>query len=566
SLGVSRAATPAKMPSAVMDTLAESSAHGISRVATSRSRVMKVMWFLLFLLFLALFVRSAVTLVIRLRGGGLTKSFELDKVPFVFPDLYFCPNNPYSGSYPHDLSQADAELINTAITNLSAEFDSRLGPTRSIELRARLVQSSLPVHLSYRLLAQRRAQSVLQTTATPTMGPQSSFPIFPRVLPFSHPVSLVCFQLRLTDNDRRKIVAENWQVNLRLSTDPFFAEFNYSGLSVDPIRSPATGEEVPLQDWSISVGRERLQEAGFTMLIVPVGSYPSFAHEAKFQLAPSNSYSVALSMEETEYSEELRGQQCQGDSEAVDFSDHLTGRKLTFAYSPAACYYENLVRLVTQAYGCMVFSFPLTWSLRNTTRCFNMSETGRDQFNVVQTTKTNWSDLDRQVREACRSRQPCRYQRYSAEFSFSRWPSIGSSVVAHFAEMGSSPYSTPATRRLIDMARSLRTRNHSAHTEAQFRAYLSESLINVRIVARSTTSPQVVISPAYSVTAFLADTGGLLGLYVGCSLLTLCEFFELFYRLLSGALLKHRGGARPAEPEAPQGDSQPDAKNDTSEA
>uniref|UniRef100_A0A1I8FCT6 MFS_1_like domain-containing protein n=1 Tax=Macrostomum lignano TaxID=282301 RepID=A0A1I8FCT6_9PLAT len=85
------------------------------------------------------------------------------------------------------------------------------------------------------------------------------------------------------------------------------------------------------------------------------------------------------------------------------------------------------------------------------------------------TTKTKHGrNLDRQVQEACAPAAVPLTSRYSASFSFSAWPSIGSSVAAHFAEMGQLVIQHASTRRLIrDMARSLR-RDHSAHTEASF--------------------------------------------------------------------------------------------------
>ena len=44
----------------------------------------------------------------------------------------------------------------------------------------------------------------------------------------------------------------------------------------------------------------------------------------------------------------------------------------------------------------------------------------------------------------------------------------------------------------------------------------------------------------YFCNCFLADIGGNMGLFLGCSLLTLCEFLDLLIRVMASCLGKRR--------------------------
>ena len=94
------------------------------------------------------------------------------------------------------------------------------------------------------------------------------------------------------------------------------------------------------------------------------------------------------------------------------------------------------------------------------------------------------------------------------------------------------------------------------HTEQLFRNYVRESMIEVDISVQSPVSPRIIVAYSYSWLSFLSDLGGILGLYIGCSMMTLFELLELAYQLVKEALLVRRSSSRSAAdadaPDAPQ--------------
>ncbi|PAA78209.1 hypothetical protein BOX15_Mlig032051g2, partial [Macrostomum lignano] len=537
--------TTAALSGTVLTILAGSTAHGISRAAASHSTPMRAMWLLLFLVFLGLFFNNASTLVRRLSENKISKSYELDKVPFVFPDLYFCPINPYSGSFPFVLSTEEARQVNQEIRRLGKLYDDVFGNSSgemhmSLKSRASFIQNSLPVDLITKYLTHRKSQSILRCNISSL---HETFSV--AVEEFSHPENLICFKLVLTEEQRHQMETKMYKLEVQLSADPYFKDFSYSGHHIKPMVDPDSGEEILYQDWHPTVGIEKLKSSGFTMLIVQNGTYPSFDHETSFLLAPGKSYTVSLEMEENFFSHDLHGTNCSVNNPNVTFKDYLTDEKVNFTYSYAACYYHEMTKQLLKELDCVFSHYPIIWSMRHAKRCFNMSESSKRSIQALKNKPIDWKQIEADVKRICRLSQPCQHPEYSASFSFATWPSVGSSAVSYFARMpllNDSEHLAPAIAELIKIAKQLDSGEHPAHLEGVFRSYIAESMVSVTIAPSSTVSPQVVISRSYSFTAFLADTGGLLGLYIGCSLLTVCEIFELFYSLVEK--LRSSGGKK----------------------
>uniref|UniRef100_A0A1I8HBC4 SANT domain-containing protein n=1 Tax=Macrostomum lignano TaxID=282301 RepID=A0A1I8HBC4_9PLAT len=293
--------------------------------------------------------------------------------------------------------------------------------------------------------------------------------------------------------------------------------------------------------------------SGYTMMLVPPGEYPMVAPSSSFLVAPGNGYSVALEMEESAASEELHGNECVPGSPDVLYRDHLTGeylgslaggiflRPLEFHYNHLTCFHRHKHELFINAFGCQPSGYPLFWEHRAWPRCLNLSEASSAVLTRLRSASLEeTTQIDKQASASCSKRIPCHSRSYRAVFSFGRWPGVGSSTIGYFAKehQAVSEAEAPARWRLTRMARQLlQPGGHSAHLESLFRSYVAESHLRVSVWGSSARSPLVVLSASYSWTAFLADTGGLLGLYIGCSLLTLCELLDLFYMLLEGRLL-----------------------------
>lgn len=61
----------------------------------------------------------------------------------------------------------------------------------------------------------------------------------------------------------------------------------------------------------------------------------------------------------------------------------------------------------------------------------------------------------------------------------------------------------------------------------EFQNYIRQRMAQVNIYYESLDTEVTEEKPAYDFNAFGSDVGGNMGLFLGCSLLTLCEFVDL---------------------------------------
>ncbi|PAA90405.1 hypothetical protein BOX15_Mlig026138g1 [Macrostomum lignano] len=534
------------MAKKLAETIASSSAHGISRAAASENKLLRVMWILLFLICLAVFLKSGINLVLKLQKSEMTKKYQLDQATFVLPDLYFCPINPYSGSYPFTLTKEEADLVNSRIKQLIDRFGELYDVPKSILFHAFLwtpqVQLSLPFDLLAKYLLVRKEESVQFAAITDDFVAHNV-----DVEAFYNYENLVCFRLILSDKLKKMIMNPGSTLKLRLSTDPYLAELNFTGHPIQPI-ADSNGNSVPFLEWHPYRYYEQLRTSGFTMLIVPPGAYPSLRFEESFHMSPGFEYSVQLKMTESTCSEELHDKFCLLETPPVEFMNSLSGKRERFNYSNAACYYRNVNVQVVDEIGCQLSQRPSLWEFRDYPHCSNMSEmTAATVKRMRKAGSGRRIELETLTQKYCKTRIPCSYPIYSTSYSFGKWPSAGSSILRYFAEYFNrtsvSKAEAPALARVSDIAKQLQMGDHSAHLEGIFHSYVSESMLSVQITIDSLLSPQVMLAWSYTFADLLADTGGLLGLYIGCSVLTVCEMFELIYICVS-LLLKRRSAKR----------------------
>ncbi|PAA58710.1 hypothetical protein BOX15_Mlig003674g1 [Macrostomum lignano] len=522
----------AKMRRALVESLASSSAHGISRAVSVRSRQLKVIWLLLFLAFTALFCKDALELVGKLINASIVTTSEVDSVPFEFPDLFACPRHPISGSIPYALSESEAATANEEIFRLELLYE-RLKDEKGepkyliLETRSRIILNSLPTELLNKIILSR-SQSIIMKSNNSGVDNETAL--------FSE-MKVLCFKIPAKNMGRSGLPPELIKLDtleLELFTDPYDSHFNYTGSPIREIMDLRnTSRRAPVSHWDLEKGlRDPVSDSGFSLLLVPRGTYPSVLIEPSVSLAPGHSYDISLSMEQVTYSEELQRKSCTIKEPKLQFVDLLNGGMLEYEYSYAGCLIDRLSRKKEKDSGGYVWpSYQVPWDLRDSLRWETLPD-------ILVEMGRSPAEFFGNPNELPNCQQPCQRLRYKASISATNWPTFNRNYSHGFWNVSAGKQ--PALAQLANMAKQLALDNHSSHLEATFRSRVANSMLRIKISADSPMSTRLVIAKSYSTTAFLADVGGVLGLYIGCSLLTVCEVIELIYHLVASIV-----GSRP---------------------
>ncbi|XP_070566539.1 degenerin unc-8-like [Ptychodera flava] len=120
----------------------------------------------------------------------------------------------------------------------------------------------------------------------------------------------------------------------------------------------------------------------------------------------------------------------------------------------------------------------------------------------------------------CDCPQPCQEKAYLKSMSFSKWPAAN--------------YQSKLTSKLSNLQISLLENTGDAMK------WIGDNLARVQIYFEELNYQSIKETPSYTEFDLCSDIGGQLGLWIGVSVITLCEMFEffasisrLFYRRLS---------------------------------
>ncbi|XP_078346962.1 acid-sensing ion channel 1-like [Oculina patagonica] len=175
--------------------------------------------------------------------------------------------------------------------------------------------------------------------------------------------------------------------------------------------------------------------------------------------------------------------------------------KLVPYYSRSACLFECLTRTVVDKCHCRVLGTDPSDKL-NTTRYCGPTE-------IVLCAEVIQGDL--LVNDtSCDCPLECEIVAYDVQVFSSTFPS--------------KTFNTTASYKKFMLSSERRLEGAADNIEETIRANVAQ----VKIFYKTTTTEISEEKPAYDINDFGADIGGSMGLFLGCSLLTLCEFVDLF--------------------------------------
>ncbi|XP_077982526.1 acid-sensing ion channel 1A-like [Glandiceps talaboti] len=116
----------------------------------------------------------------------------------------------------------------------------------------------------------------------------------------------------------------------------------------------------------------------------------------------------------------------------------------------------------------------------------------------------------------CNCPQPCTDTQYTERLSTALWPS---------------------DRYMTKLLRAIRAINPKT-IDINDKVTISENLLSLEVFYEEINYGKIEEYPAYEILKLVSDIGGTLGLYVGLSMITICEGIEFLYQLAKAAFKK----------------------------
>uniref|UniRef100_A0A1I8GD92 Acid phosphatase n=1 Tax=Macrostomum lignano TaxID=282301 RepID=A0A1I8GD92_9PLAT len=517
----------------IVDAMTSTTAHGLPRIVSGKPLTVRLAWLSVLLLMTGLFFKGFYDFVVKLQTRQVTSSVDGNSLNFQFPDVYACYENPISGSYSATLDEASAAAINAQLNDSQVVMRrelSMLGYVGNAFMGAEMLFSlAHPQSISYRILIDALAHRNEQNIITSDVAYNTDYGM-PEYAPleaqiFYHPMYLRCLKWTLNSTWQQKIVqtGSSSGIVVTLVTDSAFQGLASSGHSIQKMvyarRTP-----IPVSDWSLNVadynGPDR--QAGVKVFLTPPGEYPS-DFVSSFSLGPGKSHTVEIDMTQQVYK---AGQfDCLSDPPDVQFVNPYDETPYKHSYSYSYCFYYEFHRQMQQLVNLSSDAGPLPWPLRG--KKFALNLTGDPNFLVFfsdPSLEPLTSQIDVKSKETCKAKRLCSTLQYSATISSSDWPTqssmmpfVSSSIKPVWMKAKSKNLSVPALDLVVN------------GNESIVSSYIRSNMLKVHFKPHRVLCDRMNFSIDYGLQDFISDVGGIMGIYLGMSLLTLCELFELIF-------------------------------------
>lgn len=348
--------------------------------------------------------------------------------------------------------------------------------------------------------------------------------------------------------------------------DPYFHLLDMSGMYsfgdsrlLNLILSQARRRFLHPFEWDLTDPLAVGRSSAMYLYLVPRGQYPSRLTSKVVTLSPGRAYDVAIVMQDTLWipadflGECVDQEQLPAEARTVQFADPHSGAAESFRYSEAHCYYKEMARDAQRRYNCSLVPRPTPWEFRHLSLCFNLtaaSVSGIDE--LKRRIRLGVAARERGLMGAgdndnnntawdttCAVKRLCQHRLYTATTSYGVWPNQGSLIrmVDHIIASlvlrrnPSDFRSLFAGVRVMNLLRRDRISEVLGFEEG-IANFFKQAAFRVTLRTEASLSSLTTFRLEYRLPNFIADFGSALGLYLGCSVLTLLETFELLHNLL----------------------------------
>ncbi|PAA48052.1 hypothetical protein BOX15_Mlig033047g1 [Macrostomum lignano] len=468
-----------------------------------------------------------------------------------------------------EISAAIERSVRNSLKNTPGSSEADIAQqVEKLKLTASYVYPlSIPYTLLVSALAHRAEQAVLLSSALKANknGFAEEFPV--PFTQFYHQTQLRCFRWSADNNSELQSIQSRNSLEIAMFLDNLdeTSAPNLTGKSVEsPVyaeyRKRNTGTPVyirmPVTDWPLAL-RDSLRpdrRSGVRLFLMPPGEYPS-NFGTSILLEPGKYYQIELSMRQEERNADQFD--CVSTNDLIQFLNPYDFEPYSHSYSYSYCYFDKFNENSLAIYNFTTPGIPTTWRLRHSQTTLNMSGPSNildhlpAEVSKIESTPKNF---DEATASACKSRAPCSSLIYDAQISSASWPTstslrafIGTTVADARDTAVLKGISVPGLEFLVNAS------SESSSMSPAAIAFANANLLKLEIRPQRMDCDKLKFSIDYGFENFVADIGGIMGIYLGMSLLTICELLDLIAEL---AYTRHRS-ASVEEPSAVEGEPKP---------
>ncbi|XP_022808877.1 acid-sensing ion channel 1C-like [Stylophora pistillata] len=472
-----------KIKAKLLACFGDTTAHGYGRVASADSRPLRWFWILVCAAAVAAFSQQLYGITKQYMSRPLKVRVSIGhEEKLTFPQVTVCNLNMIRRSHiPVDIVTEFPQILdgrsikrNSSKAANNASFDSSEGQT--------------VVHFSELSEEETIIQSVLQKLAD---RPEE------KLMKYGHQIEDMILNCKFHRRecldrhaDMRKYWTQFWHTRYG-NCYSFNKGVDKNGTYTPLMTSAQTGLGLTLeinieQDEYIS---QLSQEAGVRVFLGGQEEMP-FPREQGISVAPGYSTAIQLRKVIIKRLDPFRNSSCESRNDR--FQESIFGR-YNVTYSTTACKISCLVQAMKSNCGCVIYELKYS----------NIPVCNVENTDIVKCVNKVYKSFDDGNCSRCQER--CRETIFKTTVSLAKWPS------------------KQYRDTLITKINEENHHNHSGET--------SDHFLKLKIYYGQLDFEVIEEEEAYSIPSFLSDIGGLMGMWIGISVLTIVELLELIITL-----------------------------------
>lgn len=499
----------------VAEHLSSVTIHGLSRAARVKTVKVRIFWTILFTAASIGFICHLSLLIKRFSSTPINTLMIIGGVSFEFPNMFICNPFPVSPTLFEQSKSLDSELekINKSLNKIQRALsiygtDHNLPKWMASSLENKALFASGVLHGSH-----TKQQTIIKATYN------------------DHDLNLTAFQaipneeymscLKFTRSDLLKTSKDILtlylyaDINAKMTAPKgSFSSLSYTGRSFDDKSNSL---------WVYFTDKDIYPAPSSLRLAVSCGMHTH----------------IVVSMTKYTFIDKP-GDNCQAKPKLINVEDYLepTG-SIQYRMNVALCKEYEWSNVYRESCGCVPLHFPISSEFKHRPyRCLNTRRFSVDELasNLDCMTRLHKnSALVSRIEHKCHGMDPCLQHSYSLQSSSATWPAyfqmnsfFNNIFLKNYHDRLSSGFTVPAWNNVLKANESLQ------------QLMIRENIVKLDISPRQMYAKHIIEEEAYPAINFFSDIGGILGLYLGMSLLSLIELFESVVLMLEHLWLSRK--------------------------
>lgn len=306
-------------------------------------------------------------------------------------------------------------------------------------------------------------------------------------------------------------------------------------------RSAETLYTTPLKSMVFALPPDVAKSGGVIVRVSKPGTYPSpDDSEATVAAGPGSETTIML-RESIYHAKSTEPSPCLQKHEPVEFVNILKENgTITFPYSKWTCLSVEKSQQVISRCNCSYIGFPILASMRGKYPfCSDMNLVWNRKISMQQFRDRQMcamriiKDLEQETNSTCRSKDAlCKRTKYTASAFSSNWPiSVMTNLISDWyinPTINGMKRLSLVPRALMSVRETIESQKSNPLLQLQI---VRENFLSINIQRETQTAAISTENLAYPLVNLFSDIGGIVGLYLGASLLSLVDFAEFLVQL-----------------------------------